>query len=168
MPSNFSPTGSDLRSTNLPAALFEIARLLDAAENERNGANPGIAPKQNITTAIDFGTRTIAINASLPVQFAKGAAGVTMVEAVNYLGTPYGAFAPGGDTVAITIPGAFLEIAQMVSSAEKDVQPAEDQPNNVQVSIDMEAGTATVTATLPCDTDASLTGEVIISAVDYF
>lgn len=168
MPSVFSGIGTELKAATLPAALFESARLLDSAENARNGANPGIAPKQNITTAVDFGTRTIAINATLPVQFSKGAGGNTVVAASNYLGAEYGEFEAGGDITATNIPAVFLEVAQMVASEEKEVQPVEDQPNNVQVSIDMETGTATVTATLPCSTSTNATGDVVIIAVDYF
>lgn len=168
MPSLFTPGTSSLDSTTLPGALFEAARILDAAENARNGANPGVPAKQNISVTVDFGTRTIGISATLPIQLTQDTSGKMVVDAVDYLGTTYSAFTAGGDVKSSDAPSAFLEVAQQVAAAEKAILPAEDQPNNVQITVDVEAGNVSIAAAIPCTTSADTDGSVIISAVDYF
>jgi len=168
--STFNPgTGGDLVSTNLPAAFFELARLLDAAENARNGANPGVAPKQNLTVTVDFGTRVASIAASLPITASPSASGQTQITAVDYLSPTFSAFNPGtgGTLKSTTSPSALLELGQILSNAEKAVVPAEDQPNNLQVTYDLETGTATITANLPITTSADTDGAVKVIASDY-
>lgn len=168
MASVFAPgSNGTLKAVTLPSALFEMARVLDAAENSRNGANPGIAPQQRIAVSVDFGTRVAAIAATLPVAFTLDNNGKMVVDASDYLGAPYSEFVPGGgDLKSVDAPSAFLEVAQLVAANEKS-KPADNQPNNVQISIDAETGTATVTANLPISTSGSTNGSIVISAVDY-
>jgi hypothetical protein len=165
--STFKNGGGTLRSDNLPAALFEVARELDAAEQDRNGANPGLTPRRNLTTTISFDTGTIAIAATLPVVFSAGAGGSQSVALQNYLGSTWTAFAPGtgGDLTSTNVVSAFLEVASLLATAEKAIQP--DEPNNVQIQYDQETGTATVAANLPFTTEQGTNGDVTIIAIDY-
>lgn len=170
--STFDPgTSGLLSSTQLPAAFFEVCRALDAAENARNGANPGLAPQRNISTTVSFDTGTIAVAATLPITVAIGAGGKVDITASDYLGAGYADFdvtANGdGDLTSDTLPEVFVEIATLLSNAEKAVTPAENQPDNVQVSFDLEEGLATVSANLPFNSDAAANGDVTVHAIDY-
>ncbi len=165
----FAPgVAGTLKSVTEPSALFELARALDASENARNGANPGLAPKRNIATTISFDTGTIAIAASLPVATSVVADGSIQLVASDYLGAPYSDFVNGGgDLTSTNLVRAFAEMAQTLSASEKAVTPVDDQPNNVQVEVDFEAGTLTVSANLPFSTSTTAAGFVVIEASDY-
>lgn len=163
----FTPGASGLDSTTKPAALFEAARLLDASENARNGANPGVAPKQNITVSIDFSTRVAAIAATIPIAFGLDNAGKILVDTIDYLSAPYSTFVAGGDVKSVDTPSLFVEVAQILAAAEKAVTPVDDQPNNVSITVDAETQSVTVSANLPITTSSTTTGEVVIAAVDY-
>jgi hypothetical protein len=167
--STFDPgDNGTLKSTQLPAALFEICRALDAAENTRNGANPGLTPRRNISTTVSFDTGTIAVAATIPVTPSIGAGGLIQLAASDYLGAPYSTFVNGGgDLASDTLPEALLEIANLLAAAEKAVTPAENQPNNVQVQFDLETGSATISANMPFTTAASANGDVTVHAIDY-
>lgn len=157
-----------LKSTQLPSALFEICRALDAAENTRNGANPGLTPRRNISTTVSFDTGTIAVAATIPVTPSIGAGGLIQLTASDYLGAPYSDFANGGgDLASDTLPEALLEMANLLAAAEKAVTPAENQPNNVQVQFDLETGSATISANMPFTTAAAANGDVTVHAIDY-
>lgn len=159
--------GSSLKSTNLPAALFEAALFLDAGEKARNGANPGLAPRNSISITISSDDGTVNISASLPSDVTVGAGGSLVYNAKDYLGGSFAAFTAGGDVTATTRMDAFVQIAQMLSGAEKAVTPVEDQPNFVQVESSSEAGTITVTATLPFNANILASGTVEIATLDY-
>lgn len=165
----FNNGGGTLGSSNLPAALFEIAGKLDAAETARNAAFPTLAPKQNITTTVDFGTKNIAIAATIPATFSPNASGSLVVDASDYLGSGFSGFTPGtGGTLKSTdIVSAFVELAQITSNAEKTITPIEDQPNNLQVTYDAETLTITVTASLPAVISFDANGAVLVIPVDY-
>jgi hypothetical protein len=166
--STFVSTGSSLKSTTIPAALFEAALFLDAAEKARNGANPGLTPKSNIAVTIssDEGVATIA--ASLPADVSIDAAtGSISYNAKDYLGGTYAAFTGGGDVVTASAMDAFVIIAQRLSIAEKLIQPLEDQPNFVQVESSSESGLITVTATLPYTATILANGSLSVAMVDY-
>jgi hypothetical protein len=66
--SAITTTGSSLKSTNQPAALLEACLFLDSAEKARNGANPGIAPKNNISITVSSDDGVAQITATLPVD----------------------------------------------------------------------------------------------------
>lgn len=165
----FANGSGDLTAATKPAALFELAQIVDAAENSRNAANPGIAPKQNMSVTVDFGTRTAAIAATIPAAASSSTSGQPVIAATDYLGSTYSTFDPGtgGDLKSTTVMAAFLEMALILSNAEKAITPVEDQPNNIQVTFDGEAAAYTVSANLPVDTAAGTAGAVVISAVDY-
>lgn len=167
--SNFAPgTGGTLKATTEPAALFELARALDAAENSRNGSNPGLAPKRNIATTVSFDSGTVAIAASLPVVPVLDSVGVIQLAPSDYLGAPYSDFANGnGDLNSTNLIAAFIEMAQILAASEKGVTPTDDQPNNVSVDVDFESGTLTVSANLPFTSATSAVGDVVIHAIDY-
>lgn len=165
----FDPgTSGTLKSSQLPQALFEVARALDAAENLRNGANPGLPPRRNLSTTVSFDTGTIAIAATLPISAGVQSGGSIGVSVSDYLGSTYSTFNNGaGDLTSDTLPEALLEIASVLAAAEKAVTPAENQPNNVQIIIDLETSSATISANLPFTTAAGTTGNVVVIAIDY-
>ena len=165
--STISTTSSSLKSTNLPAALFEAALFLDAAEKARNGANPGLAPKNALSLTISSDEGLINISAVLPAEVTVGTGGTLVYNAKDYLGGTYSAFTAGGDLTATSRQDAVVQIAQMLSNAEKLIQPVEDQPNFVQLDSSSEAGTITVTATLPYTTAILTAGSVEITSIDY-
>lgn len=165
----FTPgTDSDLESTTLPAALFEVSRLLIAAENTRNAANSGVAPINNITASLQIDGGVAAIAATLPITTGLSTTGQPVITAQNYLGSTYTTFAPGtGGTLKSTnVIAAFLETAQLLAAAEKAVTPVENQPDNIQITYDLESSSATVSANLPFSTD-SIGGAITIEALDY-
>lgn len=164
----FDPgTGGTLKSINIPSAFFELCRAMDAAENARNGANPGLPPQRNISTTVSFDTGTIAVAATIPILATVGTDGVIQLGAVNYLGT-FGEFLPGGgDLTADTLPEALVEIATLLSNAEKAITPAENQPDNVQVNFDLETGSAIISANLPFTSRSENDGAVTVIAIDY-
>ncbi len=167
--STFDPgTSGTLKSTQIPAAFFEVCRALDAAENLRNGANPGLPPRRNLSTTVSFDTGTIAVAATLPITPNIQSNGSIDIAASNYLGSTYAAFANGGgDLSSDTLPEALLEIASLLAAAEKSVTPAENQPNNVQIQFDLETSSATISANLPFTTASASNGAVTIIAIDY-
>ncbi len=165
--STISTTGSSLKSTTIPAALLEVAMMVDAAEKARNGANPGIAPKNNIS--INFGSDdgTCSIAATIPVDVSVLSTGGIEYLAKDYLGSTYTTFTAGGDVTAANRIAAFIQIAQLLSAAEKAVQPVEDQPNNITVESSSENGAITVAANLPVTATIDTSGHVLFAAVDY-
>jgi hypothetical protein len=167
--STFDPgTSGTLKSTQVPAAFFEICRALDAAENTRNGANPGLPPRRNLSTTVSFDTGTIAVAATIPITTNIQSNGSIDIVASDYLGSTYSTFANGGgDLNSDTLPEALLEMASILAAAEKAVTPAENQPNNVQIQFDVETGSATISANLPFNTAAATNGDVTIHAIDY-
>jgi hypothetical protein len=160
-------TGSSLKSSTQPAALLEACLYLDGAEKARNGANPGIAPKNNMSITISSDDGVAQITATLPVDVTVLADGGVKYGAKDYLGGAYAAFTAGGAVTSDTRMEAVVQVASILSATEKLVQPVEDQPNNVQVESSSENGTITITATLPITTSISATGEVQIVAIDY-
>lgn len=159
--------GSSINSTNLPAALLEACLLLDAAEKARNGANPGLPPKNFLTMTISSDEGLVNISAILPSSVTLGADGSIVYNASDYVGAAYSAFVPGGDLTATTVMDSVVMIAQLLSNTEKLVQPLEDQPNFVQLESSSEAGTITVNATLPYRAVVLAAGSIEIVAVDY-
>lgn len=160
-------TGSSLKADTIPAALVEAALLVDAAEKARNGANPGITPKNNISLTFSSDDGTANIAATLPAEISVGADGSVRYLAKDYLGGSYATFTPAGAITATTVMSAFVQVAQILSAAEKAIQPAEDQPNFVQVDSSSEAGTITVTAAVPFTSVIDVAGNLTISALDY-
>ena len=167
--STFNPgTGGTLVSTTLPSAFFELCRVLNAAENSRNGANPGLPAKQNLSVTISLDTGTVAVAGTFAITQVINASGVPTIVASDYLGSSYSAFVDGGgDLNSTTLPAAMLELGGLLAAAEKAVLPTQDQPNNVQVLYDLEAGNATISANLPFTTLAASSGNVEIQAIDY-
>lgn len=160
-------TGSSLKSTNLPAALLEACLLLDAAEKARNGQNPGLPAKNFLTLTISSDEGLINISAALPSEVTLGTDGSIVYNAKDYLGATYSAFTPGGAVTATTRQDAVVMLAQILSNAEKLVQPVEDQPNFVQLESSSEAGTITINATLPYSALILASGAIEITAMDY-
>lgn len=74
--------------------------------------------------------------------------------------------AAGDDLNSVHKPGLLLEAALSLQASELAI-PAETRPNNVTVTFDSEAATATLTATLPISVAVNGTGQAVIQAVDY-
>jgi hypothetical protein len=165
--SSIVTTGSSLKSSTIPAALLEAALFLDAGEKARNGANPGLAPKNSISITISSDDGTVNISASLPCDVTVGAGGTLVYNAKDYLGGTFAAFTAGGDVTATSRMDAVVQIAQLLSNAEKAVTPVEDQPNFVQVESSSETGTITVTATLPFNAIILPAGTLEVVTLDY-
>lgn len=164
-----SGTGGALVSTTLPAALFEVSRLLISAENTRNAANSGVAAINNITANLSIDGGVASIAATIPIIATLSTSGVPTISAQNYLGSAYTGFIPGtgADVKSTNVIAAFVEIAQLLSATEKGVTPVENQPDNVQITYDLEASSATISANLPFSTTASASGNITIEALDY-
>jgi hypothetical protein len=162
-------TGSDIKSTTLPNALLEACLLLDNREKSRNGLYPSLPPKNNVTITFSSDDSTASIAASLPVNVViEGTTiGGIIYDAKPYLGAAFDAATPGGSLTSTSLQGQILQIAQMLSNAEKQVTPLEDQPNFVQVESSSESGVTTVTATLPFTLTILDNGGVNIVANDY-
>lgn len=165
----FNPgSAGTLKSVQLPAAFFEMCRALDAAEQDRNGANPGLPPRRNLSTTISFDTGTIAVAATIPVQVSVASNGSISVVAQDYLGATYTVFDPSdGQLTSTNLITAFLELSNLLAAAEKAITPVENQPNNIQIAFDLEQSSATVSANMPFTTIAATNGDVTIHAIDY-
>jgi hypothetical protein len=164
--SAINSTGSSLKADFKAPAFLEACLLLDNAEKARNAANPGIAPKNNVsvTFASEEGIATVTVE--LPASPTATAAGL-MYAPTDYLGGTYSAFTAGGDVTATTIQGAVAQVANILSAAEKAVQPVEDQPNNVQIESSSETGVITITATIPVTQSIDTDGNIKFVALDY-
>jgi hypothetical protein len=140
--------------------------LLDVAEKTRNAANPGIAPKNNVS--VTFATEEGVAQVTIQLPASPTATGAGLVYApTDYLGGAYGAFTAGGDVTATTIMAAVSQVAHILSAAEKTVQPVEDQPNNVQIESSSENGFITITATVPVTQSIDADGNIKFVALDY-
>ncbi|KAM3096925.1 hypothetical protein ACKFKG_09565 [Phormidesmis sp. 146-35] len=72
--------------------MVEAALLVDAAEKARNGANPGITPKSNISLTFSSDDGTANMAATLPVDVTVGADGSVRYLPKDYLGGAYAVF----------------------------------------------------------------------------
>jgi hypothetical protein len=165
--SSIITTGSSLNSDTLPAAFLEAALFLDAGEKLRNGANPGITPKSFVTASFSADEGVVTIAASLPVDVTVSADGAVSYTAKDYLGGTYAAFTAGGAVTATTRMAALVQVAQLLSAAEKAVQPVEDQPNFLQLESSSESGTISINAALPVSSSIDANGNVLFTAIDY-
>jgi hypothetical protein len=163
----FAPGASALKSTNQPAAFLEICLLNDAAEKLRNGANPGVAAKNNVSVTVSSDEGVAQVTATLPTTVTSLSDGGIKYLAKDYLGGTYSTFAPGGDVTATLLQDALVQVASILAASEKGVLPVEDQPNNIQIDSSSENGTISITATIPVSTAIDSSGRIQIIAVDY-
>ncbi|NEP01252.1 MAG: hypothetical protein F6K58_21855 [Symploca sp. SIO2E9] len=160
-----SGTGGDMSAVTLPAAFAEAAHMLFAAEQEiAADTRPGF-----ITFTSDLSAETITVAATLPVTTTLNANGQVVVTASDYL-QPLGAASEfdggGGELSSIHKTAALFEIAQKVHAAEQAL-PADTQPNNLTVAIDLEAATAQIDATFPITSAIGTNSTIVLSVVDY-
>lgn len=161
-------TGSSLSSDTISAAFIEAARILNDAESLRNSANPGVAPKNNVSMTADFDGKTLNTTLALPIIQTFDISGKVVIGVQDYLGVTYSAFTVGtGQAKSSTKMGAVLEIAQLLAAAEKAVTPETDQPNNIQITYDFESQLANITATTPFTPSIGALGEITLTALDY-
>lgn len=162
MPAPFVPTGSDLKSTNQPAALLELGFLLQADELALANTT---TPPNNVTITIDSEAQTATLAATLPFDYAFDTSGKPVISATNYLSAG-GAFVPGtSDLDSTTKPAALLEMGLKLAATEAAVPTT--PPNNVAFSADFETKTATLAATLPITIAVDGTGKAVVTGVDY-
>ncbi|NEO34266.1 MAG: hypothetical protein F6K36_28460 [Symploca sp. SIO3C6] len=166
MASVFDPgAGGDMSALTLPAAFAEAAHMLFAAETEIAADNrPGF-----ISVTSDLSAATITVSATLPVTTTLNANGQVVVTASDYL-QPLGATsefdAGGGELSSIHKTAALFEIAQKVHAAEQAL-PADTQPNNLTVAIDLEASTAQIDASFPITSAIGANSTIVLTVVDY-
>jgi hypothetical protein len=163
----FAPGASALKSTNQPAAFLEVCLLMDAAEKLRNGANPGVAAKNNVSVTVSIDEGVAQVTCTFPTTVSTSADGGLKYLAKEYLGGTYSVFVPGGDVTATILPDAVVQIAALLAASEKGVLPVEDQPNNIQIESSSENGTISITGTIPVSAATDATGHIQITAVDY-
>lgn len=160
--STFNNGSGQIQSTNLPAALLELAEVLSLQEALLSTID---APLTNITVTLDLEANSAGITASLPIAATINTSGNIVLAATNYIASSTYVVGSGGDIRATSVPGAFLEIAQLVSAAELAV--AVNPPNNVTIAFDLEGQLATVTAALPISAAIDASGKILTTATDY-
>lgn len=160
--SSFTPGTGDLSSTNLPAAFIEISALLQLAES----AIVNDAPNNvTLTSDIDGGSFTVAI--SIPITTSVDATGQPVIVATDYVTAAggIGSLDTTGSTLSSTnLSAALMEISQLLHNAEKAI--ADPQPDNIQISYNLENLTADINANIP-QSIAVTAGAINITAVDY-
>ncbi|MBW4535516.1 MAG: hypothetical protein KME09_16390 [Pleurocapsa minor HA4230-MV1] len=152
----FTPgTGTIQASTYEAAALVAAQMLQDLEGTDVN----------NIAVNYFTGDNVVQIQWAAPIATSL-VAGKLEIASVDYI--TYGGFVSGNSLSATGLPAALLEIFQNLQELEKVQQDPEnpDVLNRVQISIDLDALTATVNAELPISFTAS-NGAVQISAVAY-
>lgn len=160
--STFNNGGGSLKATTKPGALLEVAHQLSNAEKTASTADN---PVNNLTITFDLEANIAALAATLPIAATLNSVGNLVIAASDYLGGAASFNAGAGDLRATTMPSAFLEVAQIVAGSEQAI--VSNTPNNVTIAMDLEGGTATVTAGLPITTVTDATGKVIVTAADY-
>jgi hypothetical protein len=160
--STFNNGGGTLKSSTKPAAFLEIAHLINEAERAASTVDVTL---DNVTINYDTGARTTTIDATLRVGSTINSSGQIVISASNYLGGSIFNPGTGGEIKASSFPAAFLEMAQSLAASEQAVTPT--APNNITIAIDLEALTATVTATLPVVPTLDSAGKPVFTATDY-
>lgn len=153
---SFTNGGGTLKSSTMEQALVELCertQLLDAALSDPTG---------NIGLVYNADGNTSTIGLSLPVTRSIVSGKLTYT-ATNFL--PDDTFAPGtsGTLTSTEYPAALLELATDIQVLEV----AQDK-NNLQITIDDDAGLVTVTATMPVTyTIDSSSGATTVTADEY-
>ncbi|MEH2146255.1 hypothetical protein [Nostoc sp.] len=160
--STFNNGGGTLKSTNKPAAFLEIAHLVNEVERAASTVDVAL---DNVTINYDTGARTAVISATLPVAGSISSSGQIVITSSNYLSGSIFNPGIGGDVKGANYPGAFLEVAQLLSASEKAITPT--PPNNITIAFDLEELTATITATLPIVPTLDGSGKPVFTATDY-
>ena len=70
------------------------------------------------------------------------------------------------DLNSIHQAAALLELATQLQTSELGVAE-EVRPNNVTITVDADAGTASVAATLPITFSLDSSGQLVVTATDY-
>ncbi|MEA5515532.1 hypothetical protein [Nodularia sp. UHCC 0506] len=153
----FDPGTGTLKSVSVEAAFVEAAQLLELAEE----AAP-IATDVNFTdVSHDNTAKTFDIAASIPVDVTISPSGQPTFSATAYVSP---AFTTGGDINATSLPSAVLELAHLLQDAER---ASETNPNNINIQYDTDAGTASITASIPCVRSVEASGKVLTTVTPY-
>jgi hypothetical protein len=166
--SAYTSTGSSLNADTKAGAFVEIARQLSDAELLRNAANPGVAPKNNVSILADLDGKTFDITISLPIVSSINTSGQSVSTVTDYLGPTYSSFTIGtGDAKSTDKAAAALEIAQILVAAENAVTPETERPDNIQITYDFDTLTADISATIPFTAAFDTNGATVLTALDY-
>jgi hypothetical protein len=154
-------TGGTVVSSNLPAALLELAYILQARER----VTPDV---DAISITLDSNARIATFTNALPIVSSVDASGAISISATDYLSN--NAFANGGGTLkSTTVSDAFLELSQLILSAQQTYNAANSTLTpltQVSVAVDPVGLIATITGALPF-TETIVTGRPTIIATDY-
>ena len=154
----FVPGTGTIKSVTYEAAALEIAQRLQIAENDAD-------PDALSISYLPANTINIAqIAATLPVTFPEGTAGAVEVLADDYITLSGFTAGDSTDLDATTAAGALLEIFSKLQTLEVASTTA---PNNIQITFDTEAGTATIAASLPVAFTVATDGTIKVAAVPY-
>lgn len=157
----FNNGGGTLKSTNRPAALVELAHLLNEAERSASTVDNTI---ENIDITYGTNARVTTITASLPIGYSINGNGQPVLTATNYLGAaPFNGGA--GDLKSATLPAAFVELAHLVAKDEQAILPT--PVNNVTITTDLEGLTMAITANLPFIPTLDANGKPVQTITDY-
>ena len=155
----FNPgTGGTLLSTSLEAAIVELAEASQGLDDAL------VTPTNNIGIVYDSDASIATIGLALPVTISTSG-GQLSYTATDFLSGSVFAPGTGGDLSATTYPGALLELATLLQSAEAGDADAD---NNVNITVDSDAGVATFTGSIPIVFAVSGTdGSISIQANPY-
>lgn len=152
----FDSTGSTLTSTTLEGAVMEACQLLQDAE-----ASAGEVTN-NMAVNYFSGDNVVNIAATMPFTQSVNANGSSQFVGTDYLNA--GNFTAGGGVGSSNLPGACLELLQKLQVAEL---ASTDNPNNVTITYDTEAGIATIAAEFGITFSVVAGGNVQIAATEY-
>lgn len=158
MPMPHDPTGSDLKSTNGPAAFCELAGRMQLIEL----AQPEATRPNNVSVSSDQESQTITVSMSLPISTTINNLGRPEDIAQPYMPAP---FVTGTGTLkGDTYPETALELATLIEGFEL-AQPEADRPDRMQIN--KAGGIATITYTTPAVITFDAAGRTVLTAADY-
>lgn len=131
----FNNGSGDLGASTLEAAFVECALQCIIEDSQL------ATPTGNITDDIAPNGGSITINATIPITQTLSN-GQILLAATDYLSQPFNP-GTGGTLVSTTWPAALLEITSRIQSLE-----AAQDLNVVNLTLDTDANTATITATM--------------------
>lgn len=150
----FNNGGGDLTATTLEAAFIEIALNCLSADQDLT------TPTGNVSDDIAANGASTTISATLPVTQSL-VAGKIQLTAVDYLSLPFDP-GQGGTLVSTTWPAALLEITSRMQSLE-----IAQNLNVITMTLNVDAGTATITAPLGLTRTIGAGGTQVLSANTY-
>jgi hypothetical protein len=155
----FAPgTGGTLKSVTLEQAIIELSERSQSLDEALT------TPTGNLGIVYNANGNTCTLGHIIPIS-SSVVGGKPTFTATNFLTGSTFTPGTGGDLVSVNYPAALLELAHLMQAAE-EAEPTAD--NNVQVTYDLDALTATVSAVLPVSYSIDATnGKTVITATPY-